>query len=351
MSQFAYPMAQAIMAAALFGASAPIAKALLGRIEPIPLAGLLYLGSGIGLVLVRTLGFHRLAGEARLGRSDLPWLAGSVLAGGVAAPIVLMLSLRSTQAATASLLLNFESVATTLIAALIFKEAIGTRIWCAIGAITAASILLSWDSGGQWGISLGALGILGACILWGMDNNFTRNISAKDPTAIAAIKGLGAGAFSLALALAVRNPFPAPVEAAKAMLLGSLSYGASIVLFIHAMRSLGAARTSALFGTAPFMGALLSFAIFQEAPSRLFMLSTPLMIAGAAFLVGEKHRHLHKHVWMWHEHRHRHDDSHHNHHHAEEEFLPPRFHSHAHAHEAVEHSHPHTPDIHHRHAH
>jgi len=203
-----YPMAQAILAAALFGASAPFAKLLLGEVQPIPLAALLYLGSGAGLLVFRCLqriGNAPQGREAQVSKSDVPWLVGAVLASGVAAPIVLLFGLRHTPAATASLLLNFEVVATTLLAALAFKEAIGRRVWWAIILVTAASILLSWNTGGEWGISAGAIGVLGACVLWGLDNNMTRNIAAKDPFVIVIIKGLGAGLCSLALALILRR--------------------------------------------------------------------------------------------------------------------------------------------------
>jgi len=349
-----YPMTQALLAAVLFGASTPVAKFLLGRIEPIPLAAFLYLGSGVGLLLFR--GIQRLGSgsagvEARISKADIPWLAGAVLAGGIAAPIVFMFSLRTTPAATASLLINFEGVGTTLIAALVFKEAIGGRIWWAIVCITAASILLSLDLSREWGIALSAVGVLGACTLWGIDNNFTRNVSAKDPLSIVTIKGIGAGGFSLILAIILQNPFPTLLAALGAMLLGSLSYGISIALFILAMRGLGAARTSALFGTAPFAGTLLSFLIFQEAPNVFMVASLPIMIVGAVLLLGEKHAHKHVHAVVQHDHRHQHEDSHHTHDHTEAEIPANGFHSHPHTHEAIEHSHRHAPDIHHRHDH
>jgi len=349
-----YPMTQALLAAVLFGASAPVAKLLLGIIEPIPLAAFLYLGSGLGLVFfrgLRDIGSQSARVEAGISKADIPWLTGAVLAGGVAAPIVLMFSLRATPAATASLLLNFEGVATTLIAALVFREAIGERIWWAIICITAGSVLLSLDLSGEWGISLGAVGVLGTCALWGIDNNFTRNISAKDPLSIVTIKGMGAGGFSLILALILQNTFPKPLVALGAMLLGSLSYGISIALFILAMRDLGAARTSVLFGTAPFVGVLLSFLLFQEFPNVPLVVSFPIMIVGAVLLLGEEHAHKHVHAVIEHDHRHGHDDGHHAHDHAKGEIPANGFHSHPHTHEAIEHTHRHTPDIHHRHDH
>ncbi|WP_042332141.1 DMT family transporter [Desulfosporosinus orientis] len=346
-----YSALQALLAALLFGASAPLAKLFLGEIDPIPLASCLYLGSGIGLLLYRLV--NRLKkgyteAEAKIHINDVKWILGAVAAGGVAAPIVLMYSLRNTPASTASLLLNFECVATTLIAAVAFKEAIGKRIWFAIVFITSASSILTWDFSGEWGLSIGALGVLLACILWGMDNNFTRMISAKDPLIIVTIKGIGAGCVSLILANLAGSHFPDLKIIMGAMLLGFFSYGLSIVLFIFAMRHLGASRTSAFLGTAPFAGALLSFLLFQELPNTLFYAASLLMIVGAALIFGEEHEHKHIHHSFKHEHKHRHDDDHHNHDHLHRAGLE---HSHEHTHETIEHSHGHTPDIHHRHVH
>jgi drug/metabolite transporter (DMT)-like permease len=342
---------QALVAALLFGASAPLAKLLLGEIEPILLAGLLYLGSGIGLLGVKF--FQRanqkgINNEARVQRSDFGWLAGAILAGGVAAPITLLYSLKNTPAATASLLLNFEGVATTLIAFFAFKEAVGRRAWWAVALVTSASIILSVNPKDEWGFSLGALGIISACILWGMDNNFTRNISAKDPFAIVTLKGLIAGSFSLILALALGSRLPSWQAILGALVLGGLSYGASIVLFIHAMRGLGAARTSALFGTAPIAGILLSILLFREFPGWLFLVAFPLMVVGAILLANEEHQHSHVHDMLIHEHSHTHDDGHHEHEHDDE--ISNR-HAHVHAHDQLAHSHHHLPDLHHRHVH
>jgi drug/metabolite transporter (DMT)-like permease len=348
-----YPITQALIAALLFGASAPLAKILLGEVEPIPLAAFLYLGSGIGLLGVKIyqrLTQKSLESEAQVGKPDIIWLAGAILAGGVAAPITLLFSLKNTPAATASLLLNFEGVATTLIAALAFKESIGRRAWWAISLITLSSIFLSINLSAGWGFSLGALGIIAACFFWGLDNNFTRNISAKDPLMIVTLKGLGAGGFSLGMALILGNKFPAVIVILGAMILGSLSYGLSIVLFIRAMRGLGAARTSALFGTAPLAGMILSFLLFREFPGWLFLVALPLMIMGTLFLVNEEHEHHHVHEMMLHEHAHVHDDGHHQHEHGEGE-IHTRSHSHLHQHPHKEHEHHHMPDIHHRHGH
>ncbi|HTY91820.1 MAG TPA: DMT family transporter [Methanocella sp.] len=312
-----YPVLLAVLGAVLFGASAPLSKVLLGEVDPVLLAGLLYLGCGIGLLIFKLLlRASGAAGGVPLDRKDVPWLAGAVLAGGVAAPIALMLGLRSTPAATASLLLNFECVATTILAAFLFQEYIGKRIWLAVGLITLASAVLSF-SGSQFGLSPGALAIILACVLWGVDNNLTRNISSKDPLSIGIVKGLVAGTFSLLLALALGARLPGLQAFAAAMLLGSLSYGLSIALFIMAMRSIGAARTSAWMGTAPFAGVVISFIIFRATPSTTFLIALPLMALGALLLFGEEHAHTHIHVHgtITHEHMHAHDDHDHGHEH------------------------------------
>ena len=347
-----YPILQALLAALLFGASAPISKVLLGDVQPIPLAGLLYVGSGISLLAVKAWQYLQKNHETEAGltRPDIKWLAGAVVTGGIAAPIVLLFSLRETPGTTASLLLNFEGVATMLIAALIFKEGIGRRAGWAILLITLASIFLSTNLNQEWGLSIGALGILAACLLWGLDNNLTCNISAKDPLIIVTIKGMAAGGFSLLLGIALGNQFPGLEIVIKAMLLGSLSYGLSIVLFVHAMRGLGAARTSGLFGTAPLAGVLLSFIIFRENFNPMLLAAIPLMIIGAFLLINEEHIHYHNHEEITHEHSHRHDDSHHIHEHVEGvTFTQP--HSHLHLHTSVEHGHHHMPDLHHKHLH
>jgi drug/metabolite transporter (DMT)-like permease len=343
---------QALLAALLFGASAPLAKLLLGEIEPLPLSGLLYLGSGLSLLvvfMVRRMLRTSVPHEAPLSRPDYPWLAGAVVAGGVAAPLLLLYSLQSTPAATASLLLSFESAATTIIAALIFHEAVSRPAWLAIGLVTLASLLLSLSPGATWGLSLGAVGVLLATILWGLDNNLTRNISAKDPLAIVMIKGLAAGMISLSMAMLMGNTFPAALVVTGALLLGAFSYGFSVVLYVHALRQAGSARTSALFSTAPLAGILLSFAIFGVQPEPLFWLALVIMAAGALLLLREQHEHSHYHERVAHTHSHRHDDPHHLH--ADGGKEPQTAHSHVHQHESERHSHDHLPDIHHRHPH
>lgn len=337
---------QALTAAVFFGSSAPIAKLLLGDISPIFLAAFLYLGSGLGVALVKLLNQVQVKEkEAGIKSDDIKWLAGAIISGGILAPIILMVSLQNTLASTASLLLNFEGVGTTIIALLFFKEAISRRAWFAILGITLASIFLSTDFSSGFNFSLGALGIILACFLWGLDNNFTRNISGKDPLAIVAWKGLVAGAFSFLLAWGLGNSFPSLPTILWTLLLGFVCYGLSTILFIRSMRGLGAARTSALYGTAPLAGILLSIFIFGESLSFFFIVAAILMIGGALLLINENHEHSHTHTAIFHDHSHSHDDSMHGHDDKK------GVHTHEHEHSAEEHEHDHTPDIHHRHEH
>jgi drug/metabolite transporter (DMT)-like permease len=341
-----------LTAAVLFGLSAPAAKLLLGTIEPVTLAGLLYLGCGSGLAAMRVLGGVwgvRQAREARLARADYKWLAGATLAGGVAAPIMMMASLRHTTAAIASLLLNFEGVATVLIAAVLFREAVGRKGWTAAGLITLGGTVLSVEAGGGWAVSPSALGILLACALWGMDNNFTQRISAKDPLVTTTVKGVVAGVVSLTLSLSSGGNLPRLLPGLGALAIGFLSYGLSIYLFILSLRGLGTARTGALFGLAPFIGVAGSLAVFDITIGWQFLAALPLMAAGAYLLLTERHSHAHVHDELEHAHLHVHDE-HHQHGHAEESPVG-KAHTHAHKHRGLSHRHGHAPDIHHRHTH
>jgi drug/metabolite transporter (DMT)-like permease len=342
---------QVIAAAILFGASAPFAKLLLGDVQPVMLAGLLYFGSGLGLALfsgMRLLVKKREIAEAPLAGQDFAWLAGAVLAGAITAPILLLVSLKNTPASTASLLLNFEAVAATFIAWLVFREAVGMRALAAILLITLAGVLLSLDTSQQWGVSLGAVGIMAACFLWGIDNNFTRNISSKDAVITTMIKGLAGGTFSIMLAFSMGNILPPLGTLLEALALGCLSYGVSIVLFIQALRGLGAARTSALFSFSPLAGIILSFVLLHEQPAWMFYLTLSILAAGAYLLVSESHVHPHHHHALVHQHAHSHTDGHHAH--AHPGGVAGR-HSHVHTHEELEHAHDHLPDLHHRHTH
>ncbi len=344
----------ALIAALLFGCSAPISKLFLGEIEPIPMAAYIYIGSGIGLVvfkIIQNILNKSEKSEAPLRKKDIPWLIGAIIFGGIIAPIILMTSLKITPASTASLLLNFEGVATTLIAVTLFKESADKKVWTAIIIITLSSIILSWDFTGKWGISIGSLGIIAACFCWGIDNNFTGKISAKDPFTIVIIKGILAGSFSLMLAVILKIPMPSLKIILGAMVLGCFSYGFSIVLFVLAIRNLGSARTSALFGTAPFIGTILSFIVFREKPNMTFIIALPIMILGTILLLNEDHGHEHLHKNITHEHSHNHHDAHHEHEHYKMKVGEKEYHSHEHTHEPMHHTHEHTPDIHHKHLH
>jgi drug/metabolite transporter (DMT)-like permease len=340
----------ALGAAALFGASTPLAKLLLGELPPLGLAALLYLGSGAGLALTRwALGLRSgHGGEAMPARRDLPWLAGAIVCGGAIAPVLLLWGLRGTGAATASLLLHLEGVLTTLLAAAIFREAVARRIWLATLLIVAAGALLSWSPQAAGGWSLQSLAIALACFFWALDNNLTRKVSAADPVVIAMAKGLCAGSVNLGLALAGGMQWPSPAIVAAALLLGYVSYGISLVLFIHALRNLGSARASAHFGAAPFIGALVAVLLLKEPLSASLIAAMAVMAAATWLLLGERHGHLHAHDPLVHSHSHVHD-AHHRHPHRGDEGPEP--HAHEHVHEPLAHAHPHLPDIHHRHSH
>jgi drug/metabolite transporter (DMT)-like permease len=340
----------ALLAAALFGASTPFAKLLLGAMGPTTLAGLLYLGAGGGLAValaVRILfRFRRV--EAPLTVADWPWLAGVVIAGGLVGPILLMVGLRATPAASAALLLNLESLFTLLIAWLIFHESVDRRVGLGALAILAGAAILSWQ-GDFGGLRPGALAVAGACLAWAIDNNLTRKLAAADPMMIVMVKGAVAGPITLAIAAAVGEPFPTPDLAVAAGVLGIIGYGGSLIGFVLALRHLGAARTGAYFATAPFLGAVIAVALLDESLTPQLIGAGVLMLAGVYLHLTERHAHPHVHGGMVHQHRHTHDD-HHQHRHRPND-PPGEPHAHEHIHARLEHAHPHYPDIHHRHRH
>ncbi len=341
----------ALVSAALFGASTPFAKLLLGGgIAPWLLAGLLYLGSGLGLTLY---GLMRrwtgtVSSEAPLRRADLPWLALVILSGGVLGPVLLMIGLARTPASSAALLLNLEGLATMAIAWVVFRENVYRRLLLGAAAILCGALVLSW-SGGVAPVGWGALFIAGACLAWGIDNNLTRKLSGSDPVQIAAAKGLVAGAVNLILAFAGGAVLPSALPLAGAALVGLLGYGVSLVLFVLALRHLGSARTGAYFSTAPFIGAALAVAMFGEPLTLRLGLAAVLMGIGLYLHLAERHAHEHVHEAMEHEHRHVHDE-HHQHSHGADD-PPGEPHTHRHRHAPLVHSHPHYPDLHHRHGH
>jgi len=332
-------------AALLFGAGTPFAKALLDSVDPWMLAGLLYLGSGIGLTAYRL--FVR-APRVPLARAEALWLAGAVLAGGVVGPVLLMFGLTSMPASGASLLLNAEGVFTSLLAWFAFKENFDRRILLGMAAIVLGAITVSWPGEARFAGWWPALAVLGACLAWGVDNNLTRKVSLSDATWIAAVKGLVSGVVNLALASMLGASLPELPGMASAMLVGLLAYGVSLTLFVAGLRHLGTARTGAYFSVAPFFGAVL--AVLMGEP-----LSIQLLVAGALMAVGtwlhltERHEHMHSHEIMMHDHEHVHD-IHHQHDH-DVPVPPGTRHSHPHVHGALTHTHSHFPDAHHRHSH
>lgn len=343
----------ALLAAALFGASTPFSKTLVGQIAPVMLAGLLYLGSGLGLLIWFTLramaAGNKRASSARLTLPDLPWLGGAILSGGIAGPVFLMIGLTLTPASSASLLLNLEGVLTALLAWFVFKENFDRRIFFGMVLIVAAGILLSWDQRPALGVPWGALAIVAACLCWAIDNNLTRRISAGDAVQIAGIKGLVAGSVNLSIALALGLPLPEASTALIAGVVGFGGYGLSLVLFVLALRHLGTARTGAYFSVAPFAGAAIALLMLGETPGLVFWVAATLMGAGIWLHLSETHAHAHSHVLMSHAHGHSHDAHHQHTHDFPWDGKEP--HSHPHQHEPLSHAHPHFPDIHHRHRH
>lgn len=340
----------ALLSAALFGASTPLAKVLLGNISPWMLAGLLYLGAGLGLAVIH-LARHALgvaSPEAPLRRADMPWLAGVVLAGGVLGPLLLMLGLSATPASSASLLLNMEGLFTLGIAWVVFRENVDLRIGLGAAAILLGALILSWE-GGPTGLGSGALAIVAACLCWGIDNNLTRKLSSADPVQIAMVKGLAAGVVNVTLASLQGAPWPSPGGIAASAVVGLFGYGISLACFVLALRHLGSARTGAYFSAAPFIGAVLSIAIFGDPVTARLLTAALLMGAGLYLHLVEHHEHEHGHEELVHEHAHIHDE-HHRHAHSEDD-PPGEPHVHAHRHMPMVHRHPHYPDIHHRHPH
>ncbi|MBS9760451.1 DMT family transporter [Pseudomonas mosselii] len=339
----------ALVAAALFGASTPLAKLLGVDTPPILLAGLLYLGSGVGLTLVRLV---RDRGWQRPGlpAGEWPWLLGAIFFGGVLAPVALMFGLTRTAGATASLMLNLESVLTAVLAWVVFKENADRRIVIGMIAIVLGGIVLSWPQetamDHDW---TGPLAVAFACLCWAIDNNLTRKVSASDALFIAGSKGLAAGVVNGGLALAIGSQLPALGTLGSILLVGFLGYGVSLVLFVLALRGLGSARTGAYFSTAPFLGAAVAILMLGESVSVIFLLAAALMALGVWIHLMENHVHEHQHEPLDHSHRHTHDEHHQHEHDFEWDGTEP--HSHPHVHAPIRHSHAHFPDVHHRHRH
>ncbi len=343
--------ALALGSALLFGLSAPAAKLLLGVVDPWLLAGLLYLGSGLGLGLyrlARRLSFQRMT-EASIPRRELPWLAGAIACGGVAGPLLLMFGLAAGSATQAALLLNLEGVFTALFAWFVFRENFDARIAVGMAAIAAGAAVLSWQPSRQMAVDRSALLVTGACLAWAIDNNLTRKVSGGDPVHIAMVKGAVAGSVNLVLALGLGAAWPPAGVVLGAAIVGLVGYGTSLAFFVGALRLLGTARTGAYFSTAPFVGAMGAVAILAEPVTGRLLLASALMAVGVWLHLTERHQHEHVHEVMEHDHLHRHDEHHQHSHPADIQAREP--HSHPHVHAPLRHSHPHYPDLHHRHRH
>jgi len=348
----------ALLAAALFGASTPFAKVLVGQVAPVVLAGVFYFGSGLGLLacfIVRALAARNGADRpAALTAQDLPWLGGAIVFGGIAGPVLLMIGLSLTPASSASLLLNMEGVLTALLAWFVFKENFDRRIFAGMLLIVIAGVLLSWEQIPVLGVPWGALAIVGACLCWGIDNNLTRKVSASDALQIACVKGLVAGSVNIGIALTLGFQMPQMSTMLVAGIVGFCGYGLSLVMFVLALRHLGTARTGAYFSAAPFVGAVISLLMLGEVPGFVFWVAAALMGAGIWLHLTESHQHAHTHEPMSHTHAHEHDAHHQHEHDADGQhdgWDGQKTHVHPHSHTDLRHTHAHYPDIHHRHGH
>lgn len=326
----------AILAAALYAINVPCSKILMQHIAPAMMAAFLYLGAGIGLLAYSMLG--RLAGhntiKEPLTKKELPYTIAMIVLD-IAAPILLMYGIVRTNSANVSLLNNFEIVATSLIALWIFKEVLSKRLGIAIVLVTLASIILGFEGGGSFSFGTGSLFVLGACVCWGFENNCTRMLSTKSSIEITTIKGCFSGLGSFMIALAAGEQLPAVKWGMAALLLGFVSYGLSINFYIMAQKDLGAAKTSAYYSIAPFLGVIFGVLLLKEKPEMQFYIALAIMIISTVLMVKDtialQHTHMHTHT---HIHEHRHGELVHTHEHIHE-------HSHAHIHEGEEEVHQH----------
>ena len=339
----------ALGAAALFGASTPLVKLLVGELPTLLLAGLLYLGSGLGLATIRLLR-DRGWKPSGLATGEWRWLAGAIVFGGLLGPVLLVFGLTHTDAGAASLMLNLEAVFTAVLAWVIFKENADRRIVFGMLLIVAGGAVLAWPTAGSatpdW---IGPLAIAAACLCWAIDNNLTRRVSGSDALFIAGAKGWTAGVVNTSLALLLGASLPAWSTVGAAMAVGLVGYGLSLVLFVRALRELGTARTGAYFSTAPFIGAAIAILLLGEPTPAPFWLAAGLMSAGVWLHLTERHAHAHTHEPLEHTHPHVHDAHHQHEHDFDWDGSEP--HSHPHRHAVITHKHPHFPDIHHRHGH
>ncbi len=339
------PVIFCLAAAALFGAAAPAAKMLVAGTGPFTLAGLFYLGAAI---VVAPAAWRSGVAAIAWRERNLAKVAGVIIAGGVVAPTLLMMALRTASAASVSLWLNFETIATTALAWTIFREHIGGRALAAMLLVAGAGVMLAASS--SPGSAEAGFMIAAACLLWGLDNNLTSVIDGLTPAQLTMLKGAIGGGINLAIGLTTERARLAAGPLTAALVIGAFSYGASLVLYIQGAQSLGAARSQMLFASAPFLGCILAWSVLRE-PVEMRQAAAILVIAAAlAILFSDReHGHAHFHSAVTHTHEHSHDDVHHAHEHADRS-LAIR-HTHPHSHYPIEHEHSHLPDLHHRHEH
>jgi drug/metabolite transporter (DMT)-like permease len=338
------PILWCLLAAALFGASTPASKPLLDGLSPLLLSGILYLGAALAVApwALRGLGALR-----QVDRKNASRLLLAVLFGGALGPVLLLTGLSLAPAASVSLWLNLETVATAVLARLFFKEHLERTTWVAVALVIAASILLSPATPGS-GVAIALVAL--ACVAWGLDNNFTAVIDRFTPAQVTFVKGFIAGGANLGLGL-LFDPEPAALWAfGCGLVVGAFSYGASLLLYITAAQQLGATRSQLIFSTAPVWGLLLSWLALGERVEAVHMVAAGMMALAIWLWHRERHAHVHRHQRLTHRHWHRHDDGHHDH--AHDGLVAPNtWHSHEHVHQERQHAHPHRPDLHHRHRH
>jgi drug/metabolite transporter (DMT)-like permease len=335
------PVPRCVAAAILFGASAPAASTIAGDLNPFALAGLLYVGAAIA-VLPATIARPPARHALRLGA---PRLAVAVIVGGAIAPVLLAAGLARTPAATVSLLLNAELVATVVLAGVLFREHIGRRVGTGAALVLTGSVVLAWS--GTPTLQVGALFVIGACLCWAIDNCVTATMDQLAPHHITTAKGVVAGTANLAIGL-VLGGLPPTRAALLALAIGSLGYGLSITLWVSGAKELGAARGQLIFAVAPFVGAVIAWVVLGDPVTGAQVVASVLAAVGVLSVMNSGHLHEHRHAEVDHDHAHRHDDDHHDHGH---DVAPAASHGHRHRHAAMAHAHPHLPDVHHRHDH
>lgn len=339
----------ALFSAFLFGISPVLIKGISGELPPILMAGILYLGSGLGLLSLRLIRRESIFNSLRIisGQQKLQ-LVGAIVFGGILAPICLTYGIFYSSAFQVSALLNLETVATTVLAGLIFREHIGGRVWFGKALIVIGAVFISKNGKMDIEFSPASLAIIGACFFWGIDNNLTRDIEDLPPSLLAGIKGFVAGLFNILLAFLLGQTANNVPDVLGALVIGMMCYGLSLVLFIYALRKIGSSRTSTYFATGPFIGMICAVLFLGERPAIVHWLAGAVMLLGVWALYREHHEHEHTHESLEHSHMHIHDE-HHQHEHGGTEGLAP--HEHLHEHKWLKHAHPHLPDIHHRHQH